>query len=88
MAIVARDWSHTDELSSLSVCEVVRPFCEVVSSEDTTGPVTGMAISALDKLLCAGLISELSKWSSHHSVTLHSLCQNHPYPLLLTVSGW
>lgn len=47
---------------SLSVSEVVRPFCEVVSSEDTTGPVTGMAISSLDKLLRAGIISECREW--------------------------
>lgn len=49
----------------LSVSEVVRPFCEVVSSEDTTGPVTGLAISALDKLLRAGLISEWSERVRH-----------------------
>lgn len=41
-----------------SVCQLLRPFCEVVSSEETSGPLTGMAITSINKLLCAGLISE------------------------------
>ena len=38
--------------------DVVRPFCEVVMSEDTSGPITGLAIGALNKFLICDLISK------------------------------
>ena len=41
-----------------SICQLLQPFCEVVSSEETSGPLTGMAITSINKLLCADLISE------------------------------
>ena len=47
---------HTDVLGQL--VDVVRPFCEVVMSEDTSGPITGLAIGALNKFLICNLISE------------------------------
>ena len=31
--------------------EFLKPFCDVVLSDDTSGPVTGMAISSVEKLL-------------------------------------
>lgn len=43
-------------LSKLDVNVFLKPFCEVVQSDDTTGPVTGMAIGSLDKFLAYGLI--------------------------------
>lgn len=36
--------------------EIVRPFCSVVTSKETTGPITGLAISALNKFLASGLL--------------------------------
>ncbi len=49
--------NHTHTLSLLDVNVFLRPFCDVVQSDDTTGPVTGMAIASLDKFLAYGLIS-------------------------------
>uniref|UniRef100_A0AAQ4Q5Y7 Golgi-specific brefeldin A-resistance guanine nucleotide exchange factor 1 n=1 Tax=Gasterosteus aculeatus aculeatus TaxID=481459 RepID=A0AAQ4Q5Y7_GASAC len=34
----------------------LRPFLEVVRSEDTTGPITGLALTSVNKFLCYGLI--------------------------------
>ena len=48
--------SHTHQLSDLDVTTFLKPFCEIVQSDDTTGPVTGMAISSLDKFLAYGLV--------------------------------
>ena len=36
--------------------DIVRPFCSVVINEETTGPITGLAIGALDKFLASGLL--------------------------------
>jgi brefeldin A-resistance guanine nucleotide exchange factor 1 len=41
---------------SVDVLEIVRPFCDVVTNKETTGPITGAAISALDKFLASGLL--------------------------------
>ena len=35
-----------------------RPFLEVIRSEDTTGPITGLALSTINKFLSYGLIGE------------------------------
>uniref|UniRef100_G3PNV7 SEC7 domain-containing protein n=1 Tax=Gasterosteus aculeatus aculeatus TaxID=481459 RepID=G3PNV7_GASAC len=40
----------------------LRPFLEVVRSEDTTGPITGLALTSVNKFLCYGLIGK--KYSS------------------------
>ena len=42
----------------VDVVDVVRPFCDVVVNEETTGPITGQAISALDKFLASGLLGK------------------------------
>ena len=39
----------------------MRPFCEVVVNEETSGPVTGQAIFALDKFLASGLFGMLPR---------------------------
>lgn len=38
----------------------LRPFLEVVRSEDTTGPITGLALTSVNKFLSYGLIGK--KW--------------------------
>lgn len=48
--------NSTSDLSSLDVMVFLSPFCEIVQSDDTTGPITGMAITSLDKFLAYGLI--------------------------------
>ncbi len=42
----------------MDVCAVIHPFCQIVLSDDTTGPVTGMAISSLEKSLAYTLLGE------------------------------
>ena len=42
----------------IDLLDVVRPFCDIVINEETTGPVTGQAIFALDKFLSSGLFGK------------------------------
>ncbi|XP_016115928.1 Golgi-specific brefeldin A-resistance guanine nucleotide exchange factor 1-like [Sinocyclocheilus grahami] len=46
---------HTD-LSDVEPNVFLRPFLEVVRSEDTTGPITGLALTSVNKFLSYGLI--------------------------------
>ena len=67
---------RTGHLGQFDVDVFVKPFCVIVQSDDTTGPITGMAISSLDKFLAYGLIGE----SHHHSITLlqhHTITVSH-----------
>ena len=74
-----------DSLSGVDVCHLVQPFCDVVSSEDTSGPLTGMAINALDKLLLFGLISEQIQHTSSPLVISLSLSP-HADPSLMSAA--
>ncbi|XP_057703518.1 Golgi-specific brefeldin A-resistance guanine nucleotide exchange factor 1 isoform X3 [Corythoichthys intestinalis] len=44
------------ELSTVEPNVFLRPFLEVVRSEDTTGPITGLALTSVNKFLSYGLI--------------------------------
>ncbi|XP_066549516.1 Golgi-specific brefeldin A-resistance guanine nucleotide exchange factor 1 isoform X2 [Amia ocellicauda] len=44
------------ELSDIEPNVFLRPFLEVVRSEDTTGPITGLALTSVNKFLSYGLI--------------------------------
>uniref|UniRef100_A0A3P9Q1V8 Golgi-specific brefeldin A-resistance guanine nucleotide exchange factor 1 n=1 Tax=Poecilia reticulata TaxID=8081 RepID=A0A3P9Q1V8_POERE len=44
------------ELSDVEPNLFMRPFLEVVRSEDTTGPITGLALTSVNKFLSYGLI--------------------------------
>uniref|UniRef100_A0A674BZA8 Golgi-specific brefeldin A-resistance guanine nucleotide exchange factor 1 n=1 Tax=Salmo trutta TaxID=8032 RepID=A0A674BZA8_SALTR len=44
------------ELSDVEPNIFLRPFLEVVRSEDTTGPITGLALTSVNKFLSYGLI--------------------------------
>ena len=35
------------------------PFLEVIRSEDTTGPITGLALTSVNKFLSYGLVGKL-----------------------------
>ena len=48
--------NETKDLVSLDVSVFLKPFCDIIQSDDTTGPVTGMAIGSLEKFLAYGLI--------------------------------
>ncbi|XP_051506631.1 Golgi-specific brefeldin A-resistance guanine nucleotide exchange factor 1-like isoform X1 [Myxocyprinus asiaticus] len=44
------------DLSEVVPNEFLRPFLEVVRSEDTSGPITGLALTSVNKFLSYGLI--------------------------------
>lgn len=46
------------ELSDVEPNIFLRPFLEVVRSEDTTGPITGLALTSVNKFLSHGLIGK------------------------------
>lgn len=46
------------ELSDVEPNVFLRPFLEVVRSEDTTGPITGLALTSVNKFLSHGLIGK------------------------------
>ncbi|KAM9726500.1 LOW QUALITY PROTEIN: Golgi-specific brefeldin A-resistance guanine nucleotide exchange factor 1 [Menidia menidia] len=48
--------SNIKELSDIEPNVFLRPFLEVVRSEDTTGPITGLALTSVNKFLSYGLI--------------------------------
>ncbi|KAG7475606.1 Golgi-specific brefeldin A-resistance guanine nucleotide exchange factor 1-like [Solea senegalensis] len=47
------------ELSDIEPNIFLRPFLEVVRSEDTTGPITGLALTSVNKFLSYGLIGKM-----------------------------
>lgn len=47
-----------DDLKVLDPNVFLNPFLEVIRSEETTGPVTSLALSAVNKFLSYGLIGE------------------------------
>ncbi|XP_038127112.1 Golgi-specific brefeldin A-resistance guanine nucleotide exchange factor 1 isoform X3 [Cyprinodon tularosa] len=48
--------NNIKELSDVEPNLFLRPFLEVVRSEDTTGPITGLALTSVNKFLSYGLI--------------------------------
>uniref|UniRef100_A0A8C5AU99 Golgi brefeldin A resistant guanine nucleotide exchange factor 1 n=1 Tax=Gadus morhua TaxID=8049 RepID=A0A8C5AU99_GADMO len=48
--------SVSAELANVEPNVFLRPFLEVVRSEDTTGPITGLALTSVNKFLSYGLI--------------------------------
>lgn len=46
----------TTDVNELDVNVFLGPFLEVIRSEDTTGPITGVALSSVNKFLSYGLI--------------------------------
>ncbi|XP_039609053.1 Golgi-specific brefeldin A-resistance guanine nucleotide exchange factor 1 isoform X2 [Polypterus senegalus] len=48
--------NNIKELSEIEPNIFLRPFLEVIRSEDTTGPITGLALTSVNKFLCYGLI--------------------------------
>lgn len=52
------DVSWNLDLQEVDVIAILGPFLDVIRSEDTTGPITGFALSAVNKFLCYGLIGK------------------------------
>ena len=48
------------DLDEISLNEFLNPFLEVIRSEDTTGPITGLALSSINKFLSYGLIGTVN----------------------------
>lgn len=51
--------NNASSLATMDAITFLKPFCDIIQSDDTTGPITGMAITSLDKFLAYGLIGEL-----------------------------
>ena len=49
---------YVPDLNEISPNEVLGPFLEVIRSEETTGPITGMALGSINKFLSYGFIGE------------------------------
>ncbi|XP_067876505.1 Golgi-specific brefeldin A-resistance guanine nucleotide exchange factor 1 isoform X3 [Heterodontus francisci] len=48
--------NNITEVSEIEANVFLRPFLEVIRSEDTTGPITGLALTSVNKFLSYGLI--------------------------------
>lgn len=46
------------ELSEIEPNAFLGPFLEVIRSEDTTGPITGLALTSVNKFLSYGLVGQ------------------------------
>ncbi|KAF4019198.1 hypothetical protein G4228_010915 [Cervus hanglu yarkandensis] len=50
--------NNVTELSEIEPNVFLRPFLEVIRSEDTTGPITGLALTSVNKFLSYALIAD------------------------------
>lgn len=55
---------NIEDLRLLDPNVFLAPFLEVIRSEETTGQITNLALSALNKFLSYGLIGELKIMNS------------------------
>lgn len=61
------DWSKVDPLEYLS------PFLEVIRSAETSGPITAIALSSVNKIISHDLIGEPAAWATCWMVSMHIL---------------
>lgn len=54
-----KNYFYFTELSEIEPNVFLRPFLEVIRSEDTTGPITGLALTSVNKFLSYALIGML-----------------------------
>lgn len=59
-----------DDLRLIEPDVFLSPFLDVIRSEDTSGPVTSLALAAINKFLSYGLIGLLSKFGEKCMFTL------------------
>lgn len=52
--------SPPPDLAEVEPNVFLRPFLEVVRSEDTTGPITGLALTSVNRFLSYGLLGKSS----------------------------
>ena len=65
------DWAVFSFVVSADVSEIdvntfLGPFLDVIRSEDTTGPITGVALSSVNKFLSYGLIGTVYMKFTHY----------------------
>ena len=57
------------DLSEIDVNTFLGPFLDVIRSEDTTGPITGVALSSVNKFLSYGLVGMFTDLSCKIFIT-------------------
>nr|XP_009669649.1 PREDICTED: golgi-specific brefeldin A-resistance guanine nucleotide exchange factor 1 [Struthio camelus australis] len=55
-SLLKEELNNITELSEIEPNVFLRPFLEVIRSEDTTGPITGLALTSVNKFLSYALI--------------------------------
>ena len=60
------------DLQEVDVIAILGPFLDVIRSEDTTGPITGYALSAVNKFLCYGLIGKFPGRMCYHEAVVNA----------------
>jgi hypothetical protein len=70
----------------LFLCVIAGPFLEVIRSEETTGPVTSLALSAVNKFISYGLIGKnLASYNNRYPILLpYSIISHSPCPTLVS----
>jgi brefeldin A-resistance guanine nucleotide exchange factor 1 len=61
LATLKEALNETKNLSQLEPGVFMAPFLEIIRSEETTGPVTSIALSAVNKIISYGLIGMIIK---------------------------
>jgi hypothetical protein len=51
------------DLNDVDATTYLSPFLEIIKSEETNGPITGLALSSIDKFISYGLIGNLKKYN-------------------------
>ena len=69
---------HHTELNEIEPNAFLSPFLEVVRSEDTTGPITGLALTSINKFLSYGLVGKFEKRCCFYALLLVSCSPNFP----------
>ena len=63
-------FSMITELQDIEPNGFLSPFLEVIRSEDTTGPITGLALTSVNKFLSYGLVGKYLKESPRTNMFL------------------
>ena len=74
------------DLSEIDANVYLGPFLEVIRSEDTAGPITGVALSSVNKFLCYGLIGRYLKLPYFASLFVFGIFVN-PKSIRITSGG-
>lgn len=76
------------DLSEIDVNTFLGPFLDVIRSEDTTGPITGVALSSVNKFLSYGLVGMFTDLVCYYHVQLNrpSVEWNLRYMFVLSIS--